>query len=244
MNKAQWKREVDVWVGEHGGEVLSEDEVVRRCNGYGKSYSHRWDVPGTYVARWTATGRTTNEFYREVEYLYEAWFSAFYPSPGTYKTLRTMVTEEVVDVGGTIFSADILLKSERVKHVFITNFMPSPQSDFYAQTAEKYGLPVTVTDEVFGNGNIDFVAVEYLAAFKYPFEEVARLLNLQPHALYVCNSFCIPSYGHHLPVIINDVECFTPVKANLELRKAVRRTCSMVRIPGYNSRIYRIEVNT
>lgn len=74
-------------------------------------------------------------------------------------------------------------------------------------------------------------------------ETILALKLLGIKHFYFASSFCTPAYGHHIPILIDGQNCFTPRQANARFKETMAyHGITLTKVPGWNSRVYYGEV--
>ena len=214
IGKKFWMKEVDEWMFEKGQPTMNWFEIVRAEGGYGKDFSEDKELDlFTHPGRWFGSGQTDFDLYSEYGYVYSLLFGALQISGQVYRDFaQRSLGKAINDVGGSIFTAAILLKYG-IEAVNISNVSDSPQLEFAQHIIKKFDLPVSVGSE---RPDAGCILSEYLEHFYEPTVELERVLDaVKPKsAVALSSSFCMPAYGHFIPIFINGAEHATPRAAN------------------------------
>jgi len=199
ITKQDWLKEIEKWTN-----IKIQKNKIWDNNGKIKK-AKLFEVkkyPNTYVGHWFNSNQMWTDLYYLPEYLYLLWSDFYsasrrtYPYIGVYEKGNT-----VVDIGGSIFGAYMLLKYG-AKKVLVTNFDNSSQTNFVKFIAKKFNLPIEVISHNRIPKNSILVCSEYFEHFKDVDKEIKRILKFKPKRIYVKNTFFYPAYGHYIPIKI------------------------------------------
>lgn len=213
ITRKQWMEAIAQWLAARGTPDLiinDWDEVVALEGGSGKTFfnhvSEAETKPNSYPGRWFLSGQTDFSVYNEPRYLYSLLFGMLVVSGSVMSTIgKREAGNRIIDVGGSVFTAYRLLQ-RGVTAVDITNF-EGPQTEFATFASTKFKLSVNVhwATPSLGFGDV-FVLSEYLEHFRDVDTELERLVTFRPTRIYESSSFCMPAYGHFIPIKINGVD--------------------------------------
>lgn len=219
--------------------ITDWDEVVSNEGGMGGAFfdnvAETTDQPDSYPGRWFLSGQTDLSIYNEPQYLYSLLFGMTVVSGAVMSTIgKREVGNRVVDVGGSIFTAYKLLQ-RGVDYVDITNF-DGYQLDFAVYASSLFHLNVVARHptSIFPPDSV-FVVSEYLEHFRDVDAELERLVEYRPIRIYESSSFCMPAYGHYIPIKIDGVDHTNPHSARKALyRKMLALGYEKERVPCFN----------
>jgi hypothetical protein len=232
---AEQKHIIDRWMGLNGYPVLSYQEVENLFGGFGDNRPRKMSDlatrPNAMVTKWFESGQTFYDYYSMPQYVYDNWWCAWNVSYQTYAAAAALVGRKnlrrLVDVGGSVFGASIF--AELCQHYWteynIHNFTETPNFDFAnAYNNMDFESPDFFKDfgtqDNFGSYNIG-VFGEYFEHFKNVDEEFEKYLGLE--YMVVANAFCVVAYGHHIPLVVNEVLCETRQAADENFVKLAER---------------------
>lgn len=196
-------------------------------------------APGTNPGRWYTSGQTDEDWYRHPYFLYSTLFAAKNVSKGTYDLVGTACAGATVyDIGGSFFSAQRML-DRGAGAVHVVN-LPGPQTGFIPFAAKHTGQRIDVVEDL-PDHPARVVCSEYLEHFKEPLVELDRILSFSPVQVYEASSFCVPAYGHHIPLTFDGTVTSDHREANRLWKAAVKnRGLEREKLPGFNSRVWRL----
>jgi len=269
LSRRAWMKKIDEFLIMNGRATLDWSTVLGLEGGYGKSkiktVKDALDKrnEGTWPYIWFSSGQTDYSVYGRYDYLYSLLFGRQISANTIALTIKTLEAEReevnLIDWGGTIFTALDLVLSPAIRTVTIVNY-DGPQLDFARWILgqpqfERYLDYVFVLGEdyVFRvPGRLRIIARQKIGTV-FLFSEV--LEHLKKVTVYwdrvddtfgidrafVANSFCTPAYGHHVPIIIDGQTYSTVRTANKAWRKAMEeRGYRLRKVEGWNSRLWEL----
>lgn len=236
---------IDKWMNEHEYGIKTWPTLVELEGGSGRNrirtIKEAKAKPTTFPGRWFNSRQRDMSFYSAPHYVYSLYWAATRTSGGAYKAIgRLCEGKPVADVGGSIFTALVLLRMG-VKNVELYNFEDSPQTQFAQYIIDKYSLPITLEydpDSILSRNRIGIMKA-YLEHFKNVDEEIDRWCAPLSgfDELYISNSFCEIAYGHYIPITVNGKVCKTKKIANNEFIKLMeKRGYSREKVKYFNSK--------
>lgn len=209
----EWVALIDEWMKVSKKKPMNWERLLEleysRGDTFFNSIAEAKAHPETYAGKWFKSGQKWFDLYNKHEYVYSLLFGQRVVSTFAYRAIfedlkrRKWLKRNIIDVGGSMFTAFQLVQLG-VPSVTVENFDDSPQVDFIVWASHKLGLPISTAERGYLAPNSILICSEYLEHFKDVDEEVARLVDMEPFAIYERSAFCTPAYGHFSPIKIND----------------------------------------
>jgi len=261
ISKKDWLKLIDEYMGSVRRATLDWNSVMQLEGGYGqykiKSVKEAMESKnsGTWPGIWFQSGQTNYTVYRRFDYIYSLLFGRQI-SAGTIKMVIDELRDEdkvLVDWGGTVFTAEDLLGAlPHLVRLYTINF-EGPQMYFalwfynerQSEPRWHWGYENSMADHVsdyLKENKAVWLFSETLEHIKEPlkyWDELDDVFGIDE--AYVANSFCTPAYGHHIPIIMDGVECATVRTANKAWRQGMeRRGYELRKVEGWNSRLWHL----
>lgn len=242
MSIKQWIELIDNFIYSKGKRPISWDTVLIKEHSSGATFFNTIEdtkpYPNTYAGKWFKSKQTWLDFYNSYDYIYSLLFGQRIVSHFCYTYTYIDIAKRygtkfpIVDVGGAAFTAFQLIQLGAPK-VYVENFDNSPQSLFTTYMAEQLSLPIEVIKHNEFPKKSIMICSEYLEHFKNVDEEVDRLVEGKPKAIYERSAFGTPAYGHYIPITINR-KLLNETSARHNGRKQLRKYFESL---GYNRTI-------
>jgi hypothetical protein len=262
LKKKEWLKLIDQYMGEVRRPALEWRTVMQLEGGYGqdkiKSVAEALEPKnaGTWPGMWFQSKQADYSVYKRYDYIYSLLFGRQI-SAGTIKMvieeLKDRESYHLIDWGGSVFTADDLLRALRnIVRLWTINFS-GPQMYFALWYFNEQHLDHrwhwAYEDDFDPLKQVLIVDAKKIWLFSETLEHIKAPLEYWDNLddafgideAYVANSFCTPAYGHHIPINMDGRQCATVRTANKAWRLGMEsRGYKLRKVEGWNSRLWHL----